>query len=745
MEPYNPMAHIFLPILLFSSIISTNIHACNQIEHNSLLSFTLTLSSSPLNWTSSVNCCQWNGITCNQDGWVTHLLLPSEELKGGIFPSTSSLGNLTHLTHLNLSHNSLYGSLQTEFFSFLKHLEILDLSYNLLSGELPLYLPSSSIKKLDLSSNQFHGAIPSSFFQQTRNFISFNVSNNILSGPFPSSICLKHSSRLTRVLDFSSNKFNGSISRGLGECSELRIFRASHNNLSGFLPEDIYNATKLEELALALNSLIGAVSDRIVNLTNLAILDLYYNQLSGVLPLNFGKLSKLKQLNLDFNHLEGALPPSLMNCTNLIEIHLASNNLEGDISTLNFSKLSELSKIDLMTNEFTGILPISLYSCRSLKAIRLIENYIEGQIQVEILSLKTLSLLSLSGLTNFTGAMKILMRCKSLRTLILSYSFKGEEMPADSGMVDFDGFQNLRYLTLYHCELTGQMPLWLSKLKNLEILSLKGNRITGPIPSYLGTLPKLFCISLADNLISGEFPKELCGLPRLVHEPTAAQVVDDYLELPIFTAAAQNPIFYPRRLSNFAPTIDLSLNHINGRIPSEIGKMRLLHNLDLSINNFSGNIPNEISNLKNLENLSLSMNHLSGQIPSSLASLSFLKSFNVSYNDLEGPIPTGTQLQTLNASEFKGNSKLCGSPLPNECLNKSINVDNKNHLVLDNKHQIPWFYIFFALGFIVGFWGVCGSLIIKKTWRYTYFQFVDNLQDRLYVMMTVHMRRRLRG
>ncbi|CAL2253712.1 unnamed protein product [Prunus armeniaca] len=430
------MAHIFLPILLFSSIISTNIHACNQIERNSLLSFTLTLSSSPLNWTSSVNCCQWKGMTCNQDGWVTHLHLPSR-------------------------------------------------------------------------------------------------------------------------------KSSKDISRGLGECSELRIFRASHNNLSGFLPEDIYNATKLEELALALNSLIGAVSDRIVNLTNLAILDLYYNQLSGVLPLNFGKLSKLKQLNLDFNHLEGALPPSLMNCTNLIEIHLAFNNLEGDISTLNFSKLSELSKIDLMTNEFTGILPISLYSCRSLKAIRFIENYIEGQIQVEILSLKSLSLLSLSGLTNFTGPMKILMRCKSLRTLILSYSFKGEEMPADSGMVDFDGFQNLRYLTLYHCELTGQMPLWLSKLKNLEILSLKGNRITGPIPSYLGTLPKLFCISLA----SGEFPKELCGLPGLVHEPTAAQVVDDYLELPIFTAAAQNPIFYPRRLSNFAPTIDLSLNHINGRIP----------------------------------------------------------------------------------------------------------------------------------------------------------------------------------
>ncbi|CAL9017026.1 unnamed protein product [Prunus brigantina] len=63
-------------------------------------------------------------------------------------------------------------------------------------------------------------------------------------------------------------------------------------------------------------------------------------------------------------------------------------------------------------------------------------------------------------------------------------------------------------------------------------------------------------------------------------------------------------------------------------------------------------------------------------------------------------------------------------------------------------HQLPWFYIFFVLGFIVGFWGVCGSLIIIKTWRYAYFRFIDNLQDKVYVMVTVRinlMKKRLRG
>ncbi|PQQ21958.1 tyrosine-sulfated glycopeptide receptor 1-like [Prunus yedoensis var. nudiflora] len=111
-----------------------------------------------------------------------------------------------------------------EFFLSLNQLEILDLSYNRLSGELPLSLPSNSIQTVDLSCNHFFGAIPSSFFQQASNLTSFNVSNNAFTG--------------------------GNLAPGLGKCSKLQVFRASHNNLSGLLPEDIYNATKLEEITL---------------------------------------------------------------------------------------------------------------------------------------------------------------------------------------------------------------------------------------------------------------------------------------------------------------------------------------------------------------------------------------------------------------------------------------------------------------------------------------------------------------
>ncbi|XP_008245082.2 PREDICTED: receptor-like protein 2 [Prunus mume] len=735
-QAYNLMAHAFLLFLLFPYIISTNIHDCKQTERSSLLSFASTLSSPPLNWTS-IDCCRWKGITCDQDGWVTCLLLPSKGLKGGISPS--SLSNLTHLTHLNLSHNSLYGSLETQLLLSLNRLEILDLSYNCLSGELPLSLPSNNIRTVDLSSNHFFGAIPSSFFQQGSNLTSFNVSNNTFTGYVPSSLCV-HSSPSLRLLDFSSNLFSGNLAPGLGKCSKLQVFHASHNNLSGLWPEDIYNATKLEEISLPLNSLHGAISDKIVNLTNLAILDLSFNHFGRELPLNLGKLSKLKFVNFDFNNLEGVLPPSLMNCTNLVELHLGFNNLEGDISMLDFSRLSQLTKLDLRMNWFTGTVPVSLYSCRSLKAIGLAANNLDGQIEAEILSLHSLSFLSLAfnRFTNLTGAMKILMSCKSLHTLSLSDGFVGEGMPLDDDMVDFDGFQNLRLLNLAGCKLTGQIPLWLSKLKNLGMLALGSNQITGPIPSWLGTLPRLFHIDLSNNRISGEFPKQLCRLPRLLHQPNIASQADQYeSELLVFGLTTTQT--YPsRKLLLYPPMIALSKNNISGYIPAEISQLVLLHQLALDSNNFSGIIPDQISNLKNLEILNLSTNHLSGIIPSSLVSLNFLRYFNASYNNLEGPIPTGTQLQSFNSSAFKGNPKLCGAPLPNECgPSKGIDADNKNNKNVGNGlHQLPWFYIFAALGFIAGFWVVCGSLVINKTWRYAYFRFIDNLQDKLYVVIS---------
>jgi len=41
----------------------------------------------------------------------------------------------------------------------------------------------------------------------------------------------------------------------------------------------------------------------------------------------------------------------------------------------------------------------------------------------------------------------------------------------------------------------------------------------------------------------------------------------------------------------------------------------------------------------------------------------------------------------------------------------------------EDQFENLWFHLSTVLGFIVGFWVVCGSLLIKKSWRHTYFCF----------------------
>ncbi|KAB2601020.1 receptor-like protein 2 [Pyrus ussuriensis x Pyrus communis] len=679
---------LLLFILFITSFISTTHAACSKMDQHSLFS-SFDIASSSLNWTSQ-DCCRWEGITCDPAGRVTRLLLPSKRLKGVISPF---LGNLTHLSHLNLSHNILYGHLEAGFFLSLSRLQILDLSYNLLSGELPLSPPPIYIRIVDLSSNQFNGTIPPSFLQRAWNLSNLNVSNNLLKGQIPSFNCSY--SPFLRSLDFSHNDFSGIIPLGLGNCSKLELFRAGFNNLLGTLPSDIHKARALEEVSLPSNKLSGAIGENIANLTNLAILDLYSNQLSGTLPLHIGKLSRLKFIILHFNNLESFLPPSLMNCSSLTELNLGFNQLEGDLSVLNFSKLTQLIKLDLMSNHFTGPLPTSVYSCKSLIALRLSSNDLEGQIQHEILSLKSLSFLSLSfsRLTNVTGAMKILKDCER------------------------------------------KVPVWLSKLKKMEVFDLSANRLTGSIPGWLGTLPSLYFINLDDNFISGEFPKELCRLKALRSEKAATQTDHGDFELPIYyrSVNVSASMLQYKYLSNMPPTISLRNNSLSGNIPRDIGQLQLLHRLDIGFNNFSGNIPHQISNLRNLEILDISGNHLFGEIPASLSNLNFLSSFSVAYNNLQGQIPLGTQLQGFNATAFEGNPGLCGSPLPNKCPKKSpgdSDTTKDREDVHDSGNGIPWLQISVSLGFIVGFWGVCGPLALSRSWRYTYFEFFSNIADR---------------
>ncbi|CAL9009487.1 unnamed protein product [Prunus brigantina] len=676
--------------------------ACNRVDSESLLSLDFKVSS-PLNWSAFTDCCLWEGITCGpgDQGHVFRLWLPRRGLTGVIHPSITSL---THLTHLNLSHNSLLGSLPDDLFSSLSSLQVIDLSFNRLIDRLP---PSSNkisqLQVLNLSSNFFNGTIPSSILVPSVSI--FNVSNNSFSRSIPIDNGSNHTS-LT-FLDLSYNKLNDTIPPGIGLCSKLQVFRAGFNSLSGSLPDEIFNLADLRQLSLPVNSLTGPINDGIMNLTNLQILEIFSNLFSGPIPSQIGSLSRLENLLLHVNNLTGPLPLSLANSTKLSALNLRINNLTGDLSSFNFSPLQRLTTLDLGNNNFTGEFPKSLYSCKSLTAIRLGGNQLTGQISPEIVAVESLAFLSIStnNMTNATGALRILKGCKNLTTLILSNNFLFEPVPDDKSLGDLDGFQSLRFFSLGGCQFTGQVPTWLAKLKNLQALDLSFNLITGSVPGWLASLPNLFYIDLSNNLLQGGFPNELCRMPVLTSKEASDKVDRTYIELPVFVKPNNATDQQYNQLSNLPPAIYLSNNSLNGSIPIEIGQLKFIHVLDLSHNNFSSSIPDQISNLTNLEKLDLSYNQLSGQIPASLKDLHFLSSFSVEYNDLQGLIPSGGQFDTFPISSFEGNPGLCG-PL-RSCHQSPQSPPQVLEVTRRSKTQTILialvFGIFFGIGFGIGF------------------------------------------
>ena len=119
------------------------------------------------NWLSSAPLSDWHGVETNDNGWVTHLILNGNGLKGkvpGRFGAdASSLNILPFLEHLELGNNLLSGSIPAELGLF-TGLRTLDVSGNRLNGPIPAELSNlTSLETLYLGggNNSFTECIPS--------------------------------------------------------------------------------------------------------------------------------------------------------------------------------------------------------------------------------------------------------------------------------------------------------------------------------------------------------------------------------------------------------------------------------------------------------------------------------------------------------------------------------------------------------------------------------------------------------
>lgn len=91
----------------------------------------------------------------------------------------------------------------------------------------------------------------------------------------------------------------------------------------------------------------------------------------------------------------------------------------------------------------------------------------------------------------------------------------------------------------------------------------------------------------------------------------------------------------------------------------------------------------------------------------------------------------------------KGSTLLCGFPLLTRCLgdetsNASTIIGGSAEDEQDgDDYEKLWFYASIGFGFVEGFWGVCGTLLLKKSWRHGHFHFCDDIEDRIALIISL--------
>ena len=185
------------------------------------------------------------------------------------------------------------------------------------------------------------------------------------------------------------------------------------------------------------------------------------------------------------------------------------------------------------------------------------------------------------------------------------------------------------------------MPPELGNLTNLRELSLWGNQLTGQIPHSLVNLTRLETLWLLGNDFTGCIPEALhdvsdndlqyLGLPDCDGPPPPVECLHDCQFLlgikDVLIGDGDVQLNWDADLplgdwtgvevdsEQQVTHLRLPESGLSGSIPTLLGDLHGLRELDLQENSLTGEIPEELDNLTELEELYLQGNQLTGEVP----------------------------------------------------------------------------------------------------------------------------------
>ncbi|KAL5567878.1 hypothetical protein UlMin_024453 [Ulmus minor] len=683
---------------------------------------------------------------------LLELQLRGNQLKGALPDVFTNIVSLDKLTTLDLSNNLFWGLLpDLKNFPSLKTL-ILD--NNQLNGSIPESIEQlSTLERLSLFSNSFSGVLTEVHFANLSRLNHLDLSYNHLSLNF-SSNWIPPFDQLKHLL-LSSCNVGPAFPKWIQTLRNLTWLEIGEANISDSIPDWLWNlSTSLQHLSLSYNQLNGSIPESIGQLSTLEWLSLYSNSFSGVLTeVHFANLSRLNNLDLSYNHLSlnfssNWIPPfdqleylSLSSCN----VGPAFPKWIQTLRNLTLLEIREANISDSIPDCFSGSISSLCATRLSLIALDLSNNNLSGELPNCWMQLDNLFFLNLAN-NHFSGKLPASLGNSSRTNLILDLAnnnFSGSILPI------WNIIPQIQILNLRKNNFSGEIPSFQS-CDNLQFLDLGDNKISGRIPECIGRQnpPTLVVLVLQSNEFYGSIPSSLCNLQslqvldlpkqRIGFCTTMLQQFDCY-DIGQYVMWKGIDIEFGANLK-YLRNIDLSSNRLSGEIPDSITLLKL-NTLNLSRNRLTGSIPDNFNPRSQLESLDLSTNQLSGRIPASLSGLTSINKLNLSYNKLTGRIPSSTQLDGFDASVYLGNDDLCGPVLKKSCSGDDDKPDQVPHKTEGDADEDGFlrfgFYVSVAVGFVVGFWGACGSLIFQSSWRYSFFAFMTRINDQIYVATRV--------
>ncbi|GKU90855.1 hypothetical protein SLEP1_g4799 [Rubroshorea leprosula] len=323
-----------------------NLAACNLKTIPNFISSQRHLESIDLSY---------NSLTGKIPSWMLDNVSKELQLSGNGFtgPFPKSFQNSSQLTRLDISDNTLSGSLSEDIGLDFPELRYLNASCNSFIGRLP---PSFDRMKelifLELSRNQFHGEIPYSMTSNMSSLEYLGLSRNNLTGD-----ALPNNSSLPnlRYLYLGRNHFIGIFPDSLRESRDLLLLDLTENSMSGGIPKCIDNITSWTENSPHQFPRHSLGLYRNIYLVN--VMDLSCNRLTGTIPVQMTQLDLMQALNLSNNRLTGQIPATFGNMRLLEALDLSQNNLLGKLPR-ELSALAFLAAFDVSFNNLSGRIPL---------------------------------------------------------------------------------------------------------------------------------------------------------------------------------------------------------------------------------------------------------------------------------------------------------------------------------------------------------------------------------------------------